>query len=1213
MKKYFAFAAIAFAALVSCQKETAPADEMPVAPVRDGYVEITLSAQCDAQTKAILDGNTVVWAVGDEVAVYAGDATTPEKFTVSAVDFDAVKLTGSVPAGASTFIAVYPFSQAGSREGNVVDVTIPDWQVIPAGGNVCPEALSSVAYFADAAAKPQFKNTFSLVGICVNKEEVVDAGVWSAEQSGYQTGQMKVTVSTTGEAPEIVNCSGGFYIMAAPDGGLTPGKTYYIVVPPTPEVKRFEVFADTECKWARREKTESFALPRNKGIDLGDALKDCPWCYSIIMNADQLIDFLSEASTYPGSLGVNLMADIDLEGKTVVPAESWAAHFDGHGHTIKNWAASNALFATNSGYIWDLKIDSSCSINWTDAIEDMTGIAFIVSKGNTGVIRNCEVAGNITIKSDQAGRVYCGGVVGESTTGLVDGCKFTGKIDVELTTTSQSVSSIGGVAARVGHVDKAGEVIVKDCVNEGSIKFVFSGETEQMKKFGIGGVVGLTPTVANAPSEHGIIEGCVNKGTVEWSYPAGGKGSYPAMGGVIGACEGQIRGCSNYGSIKYTGGKSIAATDASFGGVAGYVTGNASDCHNYGQMIIDAGIAGGTAMAQGGGNTQYSSFGGVFGGAGPFMSGKYSDMANNSSTEVTVENCTNEVAIQITPSMISTGGPVFCCGGVVGAATAHLVNCHNKADILIKSNTKFILGGALAGFIDANVTNCTNTGNLVVDGDKDNNPINAQQHYVGGLIGVAAKQTVIKDCQNSGNTTLQNVVTYATAYNYLGGINGGYSGSQLTMQSCTNSGTVTANFDGPLCFGGLSGGFNGLMKECQNSGDVINTSSYTSAGKEAEVGGLIGYANADIDSCINTGSVSSACSNGAVGGFVGGFGEAEKTFTGVVDAPVSGAFAGSIFGWFRKDTEHTITLGTSSSALEVTANTTVNGAVPAIDNIVGNIKGGKTENVNLIIAGNPISSASFTEDLANLNFRYAGREYPIVQLADGRWWMASNLAYLPAGMTPSTDVNAVTAGVFAPIKINAGQTALEFTTDEADIAAKGYLYQAEVALGLSVGAITSAAQAQALEKAQGICPPGWHVPSVEEIVNLVGKCVGMTTKTDAPYYNGTEGSMALLNAAGFGMDAYGMISIQDVTKTNGSLMGFMTAYKDRISSGMFCGSSFAGVTYNTTDDASSGIKNMQFYGFMPMTNKADASQYTCNGTKVSYRIAAPLRCIRNVD
>ena len=81
----------------------------------------------------------------------------------------------------------------------------------------------------------------------------------------------------------------------------------------------------------------------------------------------------------------------------------------------------------------------------------------------------------------------------------------------------------------------------------------------------------------------------------------------------------------------------------------------------------------------------------------------------------------------------------------------------------------------------------------------------------------------------------------------------------------------------------------------------------------------------------------------------------------------------------------------------------------------------------------------------------------------------------------------------------------------------------------------------------------------------------------------------------------------------------MSSYKDHLSSGMFCGSSVGRMdysdtptaTYNTAGDPASGIKNLQFYGFMPMTNKASSSQYTCNGTKVSYRIAAPLRCVRN--
>ncbi|MBR4826487.1 MAG: fimbrillin family protein [Bacteroidales bacterium] len=269
-------------------------------------------------------------------------------------------------------------------------------------------------------------------------------------------------------------------------------------------------------------------------------------------------------------------------------------------------------------------------------------------------------------------------------------------------------------------------------------------------------------------------------------------------------------------------------------------------------------------------------------------------------------------------------------------------------------------------------------------------------------------------------------------------------------------------------------------------------------------------------------------------------------------------------------------------------------------------EGGELEPDN----NNPGGSGAFEENLAEKWFLYGNVKYNIVQLKDGKWWMAQNLAYLPAGMTPSTDLTAVTAGVFAPVVSNG--SALEFSTDPEVIAARGYLYQAETALGLKVGDLTTIAAAEALEGAQGVCPPGWHVPTVADITGLVGKAVSpITTNEDAPYYSNGNGSIALLNADGFNMQAYGAVTIQDNTKTAGTMMGFMSAYPDRTASGMFCGSTFAGVTYNTSGDETSGIKNFQFYGLMPMTNKASEEEYTCNGTKVSYRIAAPVRCVRN--
>lgn len=253
---------------------------------------------------------------------------------------------------------------------------------------------------------------------------------------------------------------------------------------------------------------------------------------------------------------------------------------------------------------------------------------------------------------------------------------------------------------------------------------------------------------------------------------------------------------------------------------------------------------------------------------------------------------------------------------------------------------------------------------------------------------------------------------------------------------------------------------------------------------------------------------------------------------------------------------------------------------------------------------------------ANLtSVSWGGVDYPVKKMKDGNYWFTQNLRYVPEGLTPAKDLKAVTAGIFYPIVVNEAQTGAEFSEDEAVIGRNGYLYQAETALGLKVGDLTTVEAAEALEGARGICPPGWHIPTIDDIIGLVGKAVSpIETDPAAPYYDGTNGSIVKLNEDGFNMDAFGGISIQDNTKTAGTFMGYLKAYPAKISSGMFCGSTCAAAstTYNTSGDPTSGIKNLSFYGFMPMTNKATEAEYTCNGTKVSYRIAAPVRCVKDL-
>ena len=94
------------------------------------------------------------------------------------------------------------------------------------------------------------------------------------------------------------------------------------------------------------------------------------------------VSWLGVADLATATDQVTLTADLDLKDLTVEPASSFAGIFDGNGKTIKNAVLPNALFANlaETAVVKNLKIANTCSINWTDAIPDETGVAFIASK-----------------------------------------------------------------------------------------------------------------------------------------------------------------------------------------------------------------------------------------------------------------------------------------------------------------------------------------------------------------------------------------------------------------------------------------------------------------------------------------------------------------------------------------------------------------------------------------------------------------------------------------------------------------------------------------------------------------------------------------------------------------------------------------------------------------------------------------------------------------
>ena len=254
----------------------------------------------------------------------------------------------------------------------------------------------------------------------------------------------------------------------------------------------------------------------------------------------------------------------------------------------------------------------------------------------------------------------------------------------------------------------------------------------------------------------------------------------------------------------------------------------------------------------------------------------------------------------------------------------------------------------------------------------------------------------------------------------------------------------------------------------------------------------------------------------------------------------------------------------------------------------------------------PDPKPEFEEHLDEGYFIYQDVNYPVVKLKDGKYWMASNLRYVPEGMSPSGSMDDVYAGIYYPLAVNAAGSGLEFSSDESVIASNGYMYSVEVALGVKVDAIGSEDEAKALEGAQGICPKGWHIPTLDDFMDLVGKGAQVDLRPGAPYYNTNKSNCLLseLNEDGFNMHSYGMVVIQypsDGPLTM-SLSGYLTSNPGKISSGFFTGSTFKSASTKGDDYIP------MFQALMPFESNG-----TCNVSGVKASNCTPVRCVRDPE
>ena len=120
-------------------------------------------------------------------------------------------------------------------------------------------------------------------------------------------------------------------------------------------------------------------------------------------------------------------------------------------------------------------------------------------------------------------------------------------------------------------------------------------------------------------------------------------------------------------------------------------------------------------------------------------------------------------------------------------------------------------------------------------------------------------------------------------------------------------------------------------------------------------------------------------------------------------------------------------------------------------------------------------------------FLYHGEEYRTVTLSDGSVWMAEPMRYVPEGYTPSTDPLS-DSHIWYPYALSGDATSINADaatalTDAASIRSNGYFYDMYAALG---GVEVTVDNCYGFEGVQGICPPGWHIPTRADFFNLCG-------------------------------------------------------------------------------------------------------------------------------
>ena len=224
MRKSLIIAATVAIALVSCVKEI-PIEKQEVP---DGLVKMTFQAsmEADAPTRAYLaaNGKSTEWKAGDEIAVFDDINNTIHKF-VAESDGATTSFTGMVNVGATSFVAVYPYTdETAYTPGSETPITanIPVIQEAVKGTYDPAAALFVASYEED---KFTFTPAFGLFKVTVDVDDVM--ALYLENTKIAMSGS--VNVKTTGSLSNGPVATYKWVSLQKEDGTALDQGDYYIV------------------------------------------------------------------------------------------------------------------------------------------------------------------------------------------------------------------------------------------------------------------------------------------------------------------------------------------------------------------------------------------------------------------------------------------------------------------------------------------------------------------------------------------------------------------------------------------------------------------------------------------------------------------------------------------------------------------------------------------------------------------------------------------------------------------------------------------------------------------------------------------------------------------------------------------------------------------------------------------------------------------------